>query len=227
MVHGWDNTAALSNKILEASGIYVRLVNDGDKVVGVFCGQPFGRTVHWAGTSYEECAGNDCAHCAAGTRATLRVACNFYVLADRAMKIIEGGARWFDDVLNVRKKYGVADWAFEIARRGAANSPKTTYAILPDVRLDSAQRAQIAAVKLHDLAADAASAAREAFGTGESSTPAASNEVDGTIVAANVARELHESLKALPRVDVAAFFTKFGIDRVSQLKAADIEQARA
>jgi hypothetical protein len=227
MVHGWDNAEALSNRILEAGGIYVRLANDGDKVVGVFCGEPFARTVHWTGAAYEECTGDACAPCASGSKASLRVACNFYVLADRTMKIVEGGTRWFSDVLKIRKKYGVSDWAFEIERHGAANSPKTTYAILPDIRLDSAQKSLAATAKLHDLAATATGAAREAFEVGEITAPAPAAETSGTAVPLDVARELHDQLKALAKADVAAFFAKFGVERVSQLKAADLDEARA
>ena len=124
MTDAWAKAEALSNKILESGGIYVRLANDGDKVVGVFAGDPYARQVHWTGSAYEECPGKDCGHCEAGTRAGLRVACNFYVLADRAMKIIEGGPRWFGDVLKVRKKYGLDAWAFEIERHGARQQPE-------------------------------------------------------------------------------------------------------
>lgn len=148
MVHGWERAEELSNKILETGGIYVRLANDGDKVVGVFCGEPYARSVLWTGAAYEECTSAGCGLCEAGGRAALRVACNFYVLADSSMKIIEGGNRWFGDVLKVRKKYGLADWAFEIERHGAANSTKTTYTILPDVRLDAAQRQRVATCQI-------------------------------------------------------------------------------
>lgn len=39
--------------MLESGGVYVRLANDGDKVVGVFCGEPFARSVHWTGVAYD------------------------------------------------------------------------------------------------------------------------------------------------------------------------------
>lgn len=138
------------------------------------------------------------------------------------MKIIEGGNRWFLDVLKVRKKYGLDDWAFEIERHGAANSTKTTYAILPDVRLSAHQRQQIAACELHDLSRDAAAAASASFGEG------AGNAGDpGGPVGMADAKELYERLKTMPKEAVASFFATVGIGRVSELRACDLEQARA
>ncbi|MFB3852576.1 MAG: hypothetical protein ACE148_01995 [Vicinamibacterales bacterium] len=54
---------------------------------------------------------------------------NFYVPAENAMKVIEGGTVWFKDVLKIRDKYGLDKWLFEIERHGEAGSPKTTYSL--------------------------------------------------------------------------------------------------
>jgi hypothetical protein len=147
------------------------------------------------------------------------------------MKIIEGGPRWFGDVIKVRRKYGLTTWAFEIERHGAANSPKTTYTILPDTKLDETQQAQVAAAKLHDLKRDTAAAASAAFAEdlingSESLKAKMTNGRHGASVPIDVARQFHEQLKNVPKQQVEAFLQMFGIERVSQLRAADEAQAR-
>ena len=225
MTIGWEQAEKLSNKALESAGIYLRLANDGDKAVVAFCGEPYAREVHWTGAAYEECQGEGCPHCAAGIKVTVRVACNTYVPADKAMKIFEGGPRWFGDLLRVRKKYGLDGWAFEIERHGAAKSPKTTYTILPEEPLDPAQRAHIAELELHDLARDTRAAAEAAFA--EERAAEATAQVTGGPIDTDVARELHEQLRTMPRDEVANFFRTFGVNRVSLLQAEDEERARA
>src|ERR1019366_4759697 len=89
---------------------------------------------------------------------SLRVALNFYVHAEGAMKIIEGGTAWFKDVLEVKDKYGLEKWSFEIKRRGKKGDPKTKYSILPDAQVDEPMRARIAAAGLHDLSSVGAAA---------------------------------------------------------------------
>jgi hypothetical protein len=72
MASAWDRAKEMADRHAGTGGIFVRLANDGDKVVGVFCGEPDAREVHWTGERYEECAGEACAHCKAGTKVTLR-----------------------------------------------------------------------------------------------------------------------------------------------------------
>ena len=221
MTIGWEQAEQLSNKAMDGAGIYLRLANDGDKVVVAFRGEPYAREVHWTGAAYEECGGDGCPHCAAGVRTTVRVACNVYLLSDKTMKIIEGGPRWFGDLLKVRKKYGLETWAFEIERHGAANSPKTTYTILPDTKLDAQQQAHLAGLKLHDLARDTRAAAEAAFVDDQQAAPAEAP------IAVDVAKELHLLLKELPKPNVTEFFRTFGVNRVSLLQAVDEPRARA
>jgi hypothetical protein len=52
MSNAWDNAKALAEKHAAAGGIFVRLQNDGDKVVGVFCGEPYAKEVYWDGQKY-------------------------------------------------------------------------------------------------------------------------------------------------------------------------------
>ena len=147
MSNSWDKAKSLADKHANQGGIFVRLANDGDKVVGAFCGDPFAREVVWTGERYETFD----AEVHTDKRPSLRVMLNFFVPAENAMKVIEGGPVWFKDVLKVRDKYGLDKWIFEIERHGEAGNPKTTYSILPEEKLTDELRARIAAVEVHDL----------------------------------------------------------------------------
>lgn len=225
--NAWDKAKNLSDKHTSAGGIFIRLANDGDKVVGTFCGEPHAREVHWNGERYEECAAPDarCAACAEGKKPSLRVAMNFYVPAERAMKVIEGGSTWFKDLFKCRDKYGLDKWTFEVERHGAAGDPKTTYTILPDEKLTDEQRAEINAAQLHDLVrvvAGGGEAAAE-FGSYDRGGKAGAG---GTIAPAR-ASELAARLKALPRDAVDTFLQKFRVQRIRDLKAEDEKAAVA
>jgi hypothetical protein len=153
--NAWDSASRLANKHANQGGIFVRMVNDGDKAVGIFRGEPFAREVVWTGERYETYDPANSAH--SGKRQSLRVMLNFFVPAERDLKVIEGGVTWFKDVLKVRNKYGLDKWAFEIQRHGAARDPNTTYSILPEEKLTPEQIKEIDALRLHDLEALAAS----------------------------------------------------------------------
>jgi hypothetical protein len=149
MKNSWDQAKTLADKHANQGGIFVLLANDGDKVVGAFCGEPFAREVVWTGEKYETYDAANSAH--SDKRQSLRVMLNMFVPAENAMKVIEGGTTWFKDVLKVRDKYGLDKWIFEIERHGEAGNPKTTYSILPEEKLTDELRSKIATVELHDL----------------------------------------------------------------------------
>lgn len=247
----WESAAKLADKYSNQGGIFLRLVNDGDKVVGVFCGEPFTREVVWMGDRYETY--DPAIH--EGKRPTLRVLLNFFVPAEGAMKVIEGGTVWFKDVLKVRGKYGLDKWSFEIERHGAAGDPKTTYSILPEEKLGIETLAAIEKAGLHDLSAisagqedgqetglktgqEQAKAAvpaqtRAAFTNGSSSTPKSGGlnrfapAPDERTVDEATAQEFAAALRELPRADVESFFTRFGLKRVRDLKLSQLSEASA
>ena len=127
------------------------------------------------------------------------------------MKVIEGGTLWFKDVLKVRDKYGLDRWLFEIERHGESGDPKTTYTILPEEKLTSAQQEEIVSLGLHALASLGGD-----DGGGDND-----RLVDGAVAGELVAR-----LKALPRSDLNTFLEQFAIQRVRDLRASDVPAAR-
>lgn len=151
MTTAWDTAKSLADKHTSAGGIFIRLANDGDHVVGAFCGEPDAREVHWTGEKYEECARMRCSHCANGSKPSLRVTLNFWVAAENAMKVMEGGTMWFRDVVAVKDKYGLDKWIFDVKRVGKAKDPRTKYVILPEDRIDEETRKKISACRQHDL----------------------------------------------------------------------------
>lgn len=219
----WDRAKSLTTKHAQSGGIFARLSNDGDKITGAFCGQPYAREVLWTGERYETFDPELPAH--AGKKPSLRVALNFYVPAEKAMKIIEGGTQWFKDVLKVRDKYGLDKHLFEIERHGDAGDPKTTYSILPDEKIDDALRATLSTADLHDLERMIASSDAREGTTASAAAPATSAPRSGPIEP-RAAGEIVARLKSLPRPDLDQFLTQFRIARVRDLAAADESAAR-
>jgi hypothetical protein len=219
MSDAWEAARKMAAKHSNQGGTFVRLANDGDKVVGAFCGEPFPREVHWAGDKYEDCAGPGCAHCEGGKKPGFRAMLNFFVPAESAMKVFEGSSAWYENVVRVRAKYGLDKWLFEIERHGGAGDPKTTYSVLPETRIDDAMAAKIAAAELHDLAALA--------GGGGGANGASSPAPTGRLIDPRAAGELVARLKALPRSQVDAFLSQFGVQRVRDIKASDQAAAEA
>ncbi len=219
--NAWDAARDMAEKHANQGGIFVRLAAGGDKVVGAFCGEPFSKELHWTGEKYEECIGDGCRFCTAGKRPSLRVMLNFFVPAEKAMKVIEGGVSWFKDVLKVRDKYGLENWLFEIERHGDAGDPKTTYSILPEEKIDHELRTAIQAAELHDL-----ENLRKDEEEGEKPVDRPRKVTTGTIDP-RTSGELVARLKALPQTDVGDFLRQFNIQRVRDLSAEHEAAARA
>ena len=224
MSNGWDTAQGLADKHSgSGSGLFVRLSNDRDKIVGAFAGDPYARETHWSGERYEECSGKGCSYCGDGKRPNLRVSMNFFVPAERDLKIIEGGVTWFKDLLKARAEYGLDKWLFEIERHGAAGDPKTSYTILPEEKLTPEQLAEIDALRLHDLPKVVSGGGTDNF---ESYDKGGSGGSGGTIDG-RAASQLVGRLKTLPREAVDLFLGKFGVQRVRDLKASDHDGAAA
>ena len=221
MSNAWESAKSLAEKHANQGGIFIRLAADGDKIVGAFCSEPFAREVIWLENRYELFDADNPAH--VGKRASLRVMLNFFVPAEDAMKVVEGGTMWFKDVLKVRDKYGLDKWLFEIERHGDAGDPKTTYSILPEEKIDDAMRARMAAAEPHDLATIGNGDSNE----GDAKKPRAERKPAKGPIDPRAAGELVALLKALPRGDVDAFLEEFGIQRVRELPAAQEAAARS
>jgi hypothetical protein len=190
-------------------------VNDGDKVIVVFCGEPFAREMHWLGDSYEECAGKGCEYCAKGKKLTTRVKVNVYVLAEKAMKIIEGGPGWFQAAYAAQEKYGPK--AFEIKRHGGPNNKKTKYTVLLEREVTDEERARIAAAPLHNLA----------VADEEDGDDASPSQDENALISPAVVAEFKERLKRFDKA--VAYYPVLGVvgcERLVDIPARDEHRVR-
>jgi hypothetical protein len=183
----------------------------------VFCGEPYAREVIWTGERYQEFDPKNPAHAIDGKRPSLRVAINFFVPAEGAMKVVEGGTQWFKDLLKVRDKYGLDTWSFEIERHGEAGDPKTKYSILPDEKIDATLRSKLSAARLNDLPVLVGGETRAATGTPPAAQTSESDEIDPRTVTEFISR-----LKLLSRDQVTSLLADFEVARVRELRASDV-----
>jgi hypothetical protein len=214
---------------------YFGLANDGDKVVGVFVGEPLAREVVWTGEKYLDAKSPEAEkYLKKGRSSSLRVAMNIYVLAENVVKVYEMGATVFKDVFKLRDKYGLDTWAFEIERHGGKGDNKTSYTILPEQRLDDAMRRKIAQLELHDLEkvlsnTDDGDDGDEERGfdsykdkqdaaAGKRDTPAGKQDIP---IDSAVLEQVMPRLKVLPRERLDEFLKQFKVQRVKDLRAGD------
>ncbi|NNC19531.1 hypothetical protein HJC22_27825 [Corallococcus exiguus] len=218
----WEQTAAMAKQHEQQGGAWLKLANDGDIAVVVFLGEPHPREVVFLDNKFVPF---DEKLKAQGHKPSLRVALNVAVYGTREVKVMEQASTFFTNLLQVRAKYGLETWAFEVKRHGAAKDPKTTYSLLPEKQLSPAEVTDFQALRLHDLpklyAAEAAAAA-------SSTSPAAtSSPKAGEPVDVKLAQAMATALKALPREAVDRFLQKFGVQRIRDLPASKGELARA
>jgi hypothetical protein len=218
----WQQTEEMAKKHDQGGSLWLKLAADGDKAVVVFLGEPHPREVCFVDGKYVEL--DDKAK-AAGLKPSLRVALNVALFDSKEVKVLEQGVMFFKDLVRVREKYGLEKWAFEIQRHGAAKDPKTTYSILPEHQLSAEQQKAFQALPQHDLAKLYAGEANDK-GTSLDSFDKKTEAKDGP-VATNVAQGIVTALKALPREATDKFLAKFGVQRIKDLPASQVEKARA
>ena len=216
----WEQTEEMAKKHDADSSTWLKLANDEDKAVVVFLGEPYPREVSFVDGKYVPA---DDAVRAAGHKVSLRVAYNVALPETGEVKVLEQGVMFFKDLVRVREKYGLEKWAFEIQRHGAAKDPKTTYSILPEHQLSAEQQKAFQALPQHDLEKLYAG---ESEGSGSAPLGSYDQKNDGT-VDPKVAQAIATQLKALPREAVDRFLQKFGVQRIKDLPAAQVEKARA
>jgi len=146
MANAWDVAAEMADKYASTGGMFVKL-QDGDKIVGAFCGEPKMRRVVWTGSGYEDFDPGNPNH--NDLRPGIRAKLNFYVPSEASMKIIEGGGVWFETLLKVRAKYGLENWLFEVERHGTGTDTK--YTIMPEEKISDELKKEIAQTDLLEL----------------------------------------------------------------------------
>jgi hypothetical protein len=222
----WAQTMEMAKRH-DGGGQWLRLQNDGDKVKVVFLGEPYPREVCFVDNKY--LIATDSLR-AEGHRVSLRIAFAVGLLDTREVKVFEQGVGFFKDLIQVKEKYGLDRWAFEIRRAGAAKDPKTKYTILPECQLTPDQQAVFRGLRLpslRDLYSDATPV------TGTPSTGAASTARSaagaasvGGFVDAHTAQQLAAALKMLPRESVDRFLAHFAVQQIRAVPSERTEEAR-
>ena len=213
----WQQTEEMAKRHDQGSSTWLKLGNDGDKAVVVFLGEPFPREVCFVDGKYMPF---DDKLKAQGLKPSLRVALNVALYDTKEVKVLEQGVTFFKDLVRVREKYGIERWAFEIQRHGAAKDPKTTYSILPEHQLTPEQQKEFQGLKLNDL--------DKLYGDSEDSSSLGSyDRKDDGVIDAGTAQAIATQLKTMPREAADRFCKKFGVTRIKDLPAAQVEKARA
>ncbi len=196
----------ISNRGSGNGDLFVKLAEDGAKMVGTFRGEPFIREVFWNGERYEQKTDDT----PSSQKTTLRISQNMAILEEGKWmaKIIEQSQRFFQGVMTVDDKYGVENWCFEVVRKGAAGDTNTTYSILPESELNASQKKEIAALDLFDL--------ERVLSGGDAVTT--SQEADDETM-----EHVMTILKGQTKEVVGDFMKKFGIAKIRDLKTHQME----
>jgi hypothetical protein len=217
----WKRTEEMA-KEHEQGGPWLKLANDGDTAVVVFLGEPFPLEVCFVEGQYLDFSPELKAQ---GLKPSLRVALRAALYETKEVKVLEQGLMFFKDLVRVREKYGLEKWAFEVQRHGAAKDPKTTYSILPEHQLSVEQQKAFQSLPLLDLE-ELYADEDDAGGEDAPSLGSYDEKVSGT-VEASPTQALIAQLKALPREAVDKFLQRFGIQRIKDLPAEQMEKASA
>jgi hypothetical protein len=135
--------------------------------------------------------------------------------------VLEQGVVFFKQLLQMRSKRSLGEWAFEVERHGAPKDPKTTYSLLPEQKLTDEERTEFQSLPLHDL-----EKLYEEGGTDSEDLGSYDRKDDG-VVDPNRAQAMVRSLKMLPREAVDRFLQKFNISRIKDLPAVQTDKALA
>lgn len=219
MTNTWQQAEEMSKRF-DAGGPWLRLQNDGDKAVVVFLGDCYPREVMFIDGKYVP-ATKELE--AAGHKPTMRTAFNVALVDSKEVKVIEQGVMFFKDVVRVRDKYGLTGACFEIKRHGAPKDTKTHYSVMYERPLTPAEQKEFAALPLHDFDKLYQSG-------GKPDNHVATNSYDHkpeVLVDPRDATSLTHQLKAMPRDVVDRFLAHFGVQRIKDLPARQLQAARA
>jgi hypothetical protein len=222
----WDGVKERIESADDGASLWVKLRDNGDKVVGVFLGDPYPREVIWTGERYVDASKPEAKpFLKEGKKPSLRIVINLAVRTEKGweVKALEQTATFFKDVMKVDAKYGLDSWSFEIERHGGAGDPKTTYSILPEEKLGKDDVKALEQLELLDLEGiyEQSLADAEKREKGEKFEEYDDEEK----VPDKVAEAMIVVLKELPREATDRFLERFKIRRVRDLALKDKKAA--
>lgn len=131
-------------------------LKDGDKIKGVFRGDPYETMVHWTDKVKNECTGPlTCEICKTGEKPKFRFRINFISkeAENYTAKIWEQGKRVYNQLEALNNSYELEKTVMEIVRHGS--DTKTIYTIVPlpppNGQVDPEKEKKLSTIPLHDL----------------------------------------------------------------------------
>lgn len=112
--------------------VLLRLRSQGDRIVGLFCGQPRIVQVHARGQEWSACPETSCERCAGGEAPTFRALYNLFVADSGTLRVLDAEPPLLADLLKVGRKYGLVGMVFEVERRDGPGEVGARYSILPE-----------------------------------------------------------------------------------------------
>jgi len=247
---GWEQAKEVAEKS-RGGGSYIKLENDGDKIVCAFLGEPFAKEIHWTGDTSELCEGEDCKHCRKGKNPSARFSINVYVktLMTKTKKgydeeeieevrIFEQGIYFFNDLVTVDEKYSFGKYWFEIERQGKAKSTRTRYKInvLPEDKITKAEKEMLGEVELFNLENprgndddddddDDDDKTERKSSSKNDRKPSKSSKDD--VIDTEDSQNIVTRLKMRPREELNEFMKEFNIKRIKDLKQSQLKQVLA
>lgn len=180
----------------------LKLNNDGDRAVVGFLGEPY---------AFEVCFVNgrsvpfDEPLRLEGRKPALRFAWNVAAPHTGEVMVWECGRSMYKVIAELRARYPLDSWLYEIERHGVARDPRTTYTVAPKKHLDAFERRALAALPLYELPG-------AIMGRPNTIDPVAATSI-GSVLA------------TLPEEATRRFLSWFGISRVEDLPSGRLESA--
>ncbi len=146
MTNAWNDIDEAMKKF--STGKFLRLADDGDKAVVVFLGDPKKREI-----AYIDGGIVPAADAPKGAKTSMKIEMNVAHITETGMevKIYSMGIKTYSLLKNIRNKYGLDAWSFEITRSGKAKSTDTSYSILPETKLSPEEKEELMQLELFDL----------------------------------------------------------------------------
>lgn len=114
------------------AGLFIRM-KDGDRIQGIFKGDPHIYRLHWIEKRSYECVGKDsCEYCKSGDKPKFRFKINFLTKEDGTWlaKIFEGNYGTFKDLKEMHENsYALPETFVSVARSG--DKQNTRYVVMP------------------------------------------------------------------------------------------------
>jgi len=243
---GWDSAKEVAEKS-RGGGSFIKLENDGDKIMVAFLGEPEGKEIHWVDGGTELCEGEDCKRCKKGPPQA-KFSINVFVKTQftklkkgydeediEEVRIFEQGIYFFNDLVATDEKYGFEKYWFEIERQGKAKSTKTRYKInvLPEDKLTKDDKEMLSELELFDLTGrnnddddddddDDDKKERKASKSSNSNKRKNDSPIDS-----DDAQDLVKRLKLRPREELTEFLKEFGVKKIKDLKEDQLKSATA